>query len=78
MAARKKSKVSPVDPGYLEKQRASLRRTHRKTVFFNAQELSVIDEYCKRFKISSRSALIRQATMERILNGLEENHPTLF
>lgn len=78
MAARKTKKISGVDPGYLEKQKASLKRVHRKSVFFNARELAAIDEYCRRFKISSRSALIRQATMERVLNGLEESHPTLF
>ena len=42
------------------------------------KELEAIDEYCRQFKVRSRSALIRQATMERVLEGLEENHPTLF
>ena len=80
MAKRKKSnrKFSGVDPAYLDKQRASLKRIHRKSVLFNAQELAAIDTYCKRFKVSSRSALIRQAVMERVLTGLEENHPKLF
>ena len=31
-----------------------------------------------RFKVSSRSALIRQALMAHVMAGLEENHPTLF
>lgn len=80
MARRKKSskKFANVDPAYLDKQRASLRRTHRKTVLFNEQELAAIDTFCRRFKVSSRSALIRQAVMERVLTGLEENHPKLF
>ncbi|MBR5724755.1 MAG: hypothetical protein IKX62_05205 [Bacteroidales bacterium] len=80
MARKKKSnrKFSGVDPAYLDKQRDSLRRIHRKTVLFNAQELAAIDTYCKRFKVSSRSALIRQAVMEQVLSGLEENHPKLF
>ena len=47
-------------------------------MLFNAQELAAIDTYCKRFKVSSRSALIRQAVMERVLTGLEESHPKLF
>ncbi|MCQ2120190.1 MAG: hypothetical protein MJY84_09750 [Bacteroidales bacterium] len=76
--ARKKTKIKGVDPEYLDKQRASMKRVHRKSVFFNAQELAAIDEYCRRFKVSSRSALIRQATMEQILSGLGDNHPTLF
>ena len=45
MAKRKKTnrKFSGVDPAYLDKQRASLRRIHRKSVLFNAQELAAID-----------------------------------
>jgi hypothetical protein len=80
--AKKKSrssrKFSAVDPAYLDRQKESLKRIYRKSVLFNGQELAAIDEYCRRFKVSSRSALIREALMERILKGLEENHPTLF
>lgn len=78
MAKRKSSKVAGVDPAYFDKQRDALLRTHRKTVFFNDKELAAIQEYCRRFKVGSRSALIRQSVMERVLRGLEENHPTLF
>jgi len=78
MAKKQRNKYTGVDPRYLEKQKASLRRIYRKSVFFNEQELAAIDEYCRRFKVSSRSALIRQSVMENILKGLEENHPTLF
>ncbi len=67
-----------IDPRYLDKERAALRRTIRKTVFFNKKEIAAIDEYCKRFGVRSRSALIRRATMEHILKELDENHPTLF
>lgn len=74
----RKKKIAGVDPGYLDKQRASLKRTQRKAVFFNQQELAAIDEYCRRFKVSSRSALIRSSVMKHVLEGLEENHPTLF
>ena len=76
--ARKKKKFSGIDPEYLKKQQQALRRSHRKTVLFNDKELEAIDEYCHRFKVSSRSALIRQATMERVMQMLDENHPTLF
>lgn len=75
---KKRTKLAGVDPEYLDKQKASMRRDHRKSIYFNSQELAAIDEYCRKFKVSSRSALIRQATMERILEGLGNNHPTLF
>lgn len=78
MGKKKTEKRVTVDPAYFDKQKASLRRNLRKSVLFNANELAAIDEYCRRFKVGSRSALIRQATMERVLRGLEENHPTLF
>lgn len=78
MPKKKSKKVAGVDPAYLERQKASLKRTHRKSVLFNEQELAAITEYCSRFRVSSRSSLIRQATMARVLEGLEENHPTLF
>ena len=67
-----------IDPRYLDKERAALKRTIRKSVFFNKKELAAINEYCKRFGVRSRSALIRQATMEHSLKELDENHPTLF
>ncbi|MDD7552815.1 MAG: hypothetical protein SPK08_07650 [Candidatus Cryptobacteroides sp.] len=75
---KKTRKYSAVDPGYLDRQKESLKRNCRKTVLFNAQELAAIDEYCTRFKVSSRSALIRKSVMEHVLEGLEKNHPTLF
>ena len=78
MGRKKSNKVAGVDPAYFDKQREALRRVHRKSVFFNDKEIAAIQEYCRRFKVSSRSALIRQAVMERVLRGLEENHPTLF
>ena len=78
MGKRSKNKVQGVDPAYFDKQKESLLRSHRKSVLFNDREMYAIDEYCRRFKVRSRSALIRQAVMERVLRGLEENHPTLF
>lgn len=80
MPKKKSKKASRRAPaaGYLERQKAALKRNHRKTVLFNERELAVIDEYCKRFGVRSRSALIRQAVLERVLKTLDENHPTLF
>jgi hypothetical protein len=70
--------VQKIDPLYLAKERAALRRRHRKTVLFNDREVAAIEEYCKVFGISSKSAMFRQAIMERVLEGLDEQHPTLF
>ena len=79
MSPRKKIKhLGSVDPEYLAKQKKSLRRCFRKTVLFNSSELAMIDEYCSRFNVSSRSALVRKATMEHIMRELDTNSPTLF
>ncbi len=74
----RKNKVQGIDPEYLLKQKASLRRKHRVSVLLNDKELEAVREYCRRFKVSSRSALIRRATMEQVLSSLDDSHPTLF
>lgn len=78
MAKKRRKKGTGIDPDFMVRRREALKRSHRKVIYFNSLELAAIDEYCSRFKVSSRSALIRQATMQRILEGLEQNHPTLF
>lgn len=62
----------------MERHKASLVRKNRQVLYFNEKEMAAIDEYCRRFKISSKSALYRQAIIEHILSELDENHPTLF
>jgi len=76
--AKKKKNPSGVDPKYLEKQRISLLRTNRISILFNKQEIDAINEYCRRYKVSAKAPILREAIMERILEGLDEQHPTLF
>lgn len=78
MCARKKKSVPAVNPDFLEKQKAALVRNQRQVILFNEKEMAAIDEYCRLFKVSSKSAFFRQAIMERVLEGLDEKHPTLF
>lgn len=75
---RKTKKQVRIAPDFLDKQRESLRRTHRQVIYLNDREMAAIDEYCRQFKITARSAMFRQAIMERVLSGLDQNHPTLF
>lgn len=77
MAGRKR-KYPQIDPEYLAKEKEALVRRYPKNILFNERELSAIDEYCKRFKIKSKSSFFRQAIMEEVLKGLGENHPSLF
>lgn len=78
MSARKKKSIPNIDPDFLEKQKASLVRSHRQVIYFNEKEMNAIDEYCRRFKVSSKSSMLRQAIIERVLSDMDENHPTLF
>ena len=77
-SGRRKKNLPKVAPDFLEKQKASLVRTHRQVLYFNDKEMAAIEEYCRRFKVSSRSSMYRKAIMKQILEQLEENHPTLF
>lgn len=78
MSARKKNNVPNVDPDFLDKQKASLVRNLRQVIYFNEKEMNAIDEYCRRFKVKSKSSMLRQAIIERVLSDMDENHPTLF
>lgn len=78
MKPRRPKKIPTVAPDFLEKQKASLKRTHRQVIYFNDQEMKAIDEYCRRLKVKTKSSLLRSAVMEKILEGLDETHPTLF
>ena len=73
-----KRKFSNIDPAFLSKEKEALRRKYRKSVLFNSREISMMEEYCRRFKIKSKSGLIREAVMQEVLKGLGENHPSLF
>lgn len=76
--ATQKSKYADIDPVFLEKEYNATLRVHRKVVLFNSRERAAIREYCRRFNISNESGMIRQAVMERVLQGLDEVHPSLF
>lgn len=75
---RKKKIKSAVDPDVLAKHQEGLKHRNRQVIYLNDKEMAAIDEYCRQFKVSSRSALYRQAIMEHILAVLDENAPTLF
>lgn len=77
MARKKKDSPGP-DPEYIKKRKASLRRVHRQVIYLNDKEMAAVQEYCDRFGVKERSALFREAAMERILSQLDDSHPTLF
>lgn len=74
----KRKNLPKVDPDFLEKQKSSLVRKNRQTLYFNDKEMEAIEEYCRKFKVSAKSTLYREAIMETVLTALDENHPKLF
>ncbi|MBO5419082.1 MAG: hypothetical protein J6A22_03260 [Bacteroidales bacterium] len=78
MAKKNKNILPEVDPEYLRKQKASLVRTHRQVIYLNDSELAAINAYCEKFRVGTKSVLIREAVMEKVLKELDDNHPTLF
>ncbi len=67
-----------IDPEYLRKQKASMVRKHRQVIYLNDREMAAISKYCEMFKVRTKSVLMREAVMEKVLKELEDNHPTLF
>lgn len=53
-------------------------RTERVTILFSEDEEKMINYYVKKYKCSSRSALIRKIVMTHVLGELNANYPTLF
>ena len=76
--ARKKKHAPAVNPDIFQKSKEALRRRHRQVIYLNDSEMAAVKEYCDRFNINARSAIFREATMERILSQLSDSHPTLF
>ena len=73
---RRKQQASYVE--YLIHQRKSQVRCFRKTGFFSEQEVGMIDRYCQKYKIRSKSAFFRELILSHLLQDLDENYPRLF
>lgn len=76
--ARKKKQSPGIDPEYLKKQKAALVRRHRQIIYLNDSEMAAIQQYCDRFRVSTKAALFREAIMEKVLKELADSSPTLF
>ena len=75
---KKSPKKASAKNAYIVRHRDELRRKHRQVIYFNDPEMAAIDEYCSRFQVRHRSALLRDAIMFRILEVLDQNPSSLF
>ncbi len=55
-----------------------LKRRYRKQILLNDKELSAFEQYCKKYKVSNQSKIIRDALFKSILQHYDEDYPTLF
>ena len=78
MSRTKKSSKASAKSAYVVRHRDELRRKHRQVIYFNGPEMAAIEEYCSRFQVRHRSALLRDAIMSRILEILDQNPSSLF
>ncbi len=53
-------------------------RKHVIKIQLNDKEKQVLDSYCKKYKITNRSKLIRETIFASMLAKIEEDYPTLF
>lgn len=54
------------------------KRQNKKSILFNEKELEAIEHYCKRFRISNQSKLMRETIITHILKEFDNNYPSLF
>ena len=65
-------------PDFRSREQAALVRRNRVVVRLNDRELDALKRYQSTLKNKSRTAICREAILEKVLNGLDENQPTLF
>ena len=56
----------------------SLKRKYRKSILFNKREIQAIDHYCKKYKISNKSKVMREMIITSVLKKFDEDYPSLF
>lgn len=70
----KKKASAKVQPG----EKLVLVRKHRKAILFNDKEISLLDQYCAKYRIRNKSSFIREIVVSHIMQQMDENYPKLF
>lgn len=66
-------------PDFRSREDKALLRKNRVVVLLNDRELDALKRYQSLLKKrKSRTAICREAIVDKVLRGLEENSPTLF
>ena len=78
MARKKKSKKHNLTPDFRRDRQDKLVRRYRKTILLNEKELSLLNQYCEKYSVKSKSAFIRNVLIAHILEQIDDNYPRLF
>ena len=76
MAKKKKIKTIAKKDPLVDK--AKLIRKHAIVTTFNDIENDAFDRYCKQYKITNRSKVIREIILTSIWKDFNQSYPTLF
>lgn len=55
-----------------------LKRVNNQALRFNNKELSAINLYCEKYKITNKSKFMREAIISTVLQKFDEDYPVLF
>ncbi len=64
--------------GVVKVKGEKLPRKHKIGLLLNDKEKKVLDNYCKKYKITNRSKFIRELVVSEILGQLDKDYPSLF
>lgn len=53
-------------------------RNNKVTITLSDRELEAIDKYCRKYKSSSRTSVIREGAIRFVMGKFVEDYPTLF
>lgn len=65
-------------PDFRSKEKEAMVRRHRVVILLNDREADALKRYKETLKGKSRASICREAIMEKVISGLDENQPTLF
>ncbi|PID89682.1 MAG: hypothetical protein CSB01_00545 [Bacteroidia bacterium] len=58
--------------------KSKLARQHKISILLNDLELEALNKYCKKYKITNRSKLIREKLFTAVVKKFEDDYPSLF
>lgn len=65
-------------PDFRSREHKSLIRRNRVVVLLNDMEADALKRYQIALKGKAKAVICREAIMEKVIKGLDENQPTLF